>query len=57
MAGDKTHGVPETPTVWNGIRQRIDQPSMTLRVRDFGSPRPPHLRDEAATLWHESPEG
>ncbi|MFC4562278.1 alpha/beta fold hydrolase [Nocardiopsis mangrovi] len=50
------HGVPETPTLWNGIRSRIERPSVALRLPGFGGPRPAHLRgkeDYAAWLADE----
>ncbi|MFF2183832.1 alpha/beta fold hydrolase [Streptomyces sp. NPDC058155] len=46
------HGVPETPTIWNDVRERIGQPSMALRLPGFGSPRPAGLRDkETYAAW------
>ncbi|MGW5862574.1 alpha/beta fold hydrolase [Streptomyces sp. NPDC055239] len=46
------HGVPETPTIWNDIRQRIEQPTVALRLPGFGSPRPAHVRDkETYAAW------
>lgn len=39
------HGVPETPTVWNAVRERIDRPSVALRLPGFGGPRPAGPRD------------
>jgi pimeloyl-ACP methyl ester carboxylesterase len=34
------HGVPETAAIWDGIRQRIDRPSVALAMPGFGNPRP-----------------
>jgi pimeloyl-ACP methyl ester carboxylesterase len=46
------HGVPETPSVWDDIRNRIGQPSVALRLPGFGSPRPSHLQDkEGYAAW------
>ncbi|MFC8075059.1 alpha/beta fold hydrolase [Streptomyces sp. NPDC057307] len=48
------HGVPETPTIWNGVRERIDQPTVALRLPGFGGPRASHPRDrdkEAYAAW------
>jgi pimeloyl-ACP methyl ester carboxylesterase len=47
------HGVPETPALWNGLRARIERPSVALRLPGFGSPYPAGLRgkeDYAAWL-------
>ena len=35
------HGVPETPSVWDDLRGRIDRPATALRLPGFGSPLPP----------------
>ncbi len=46
------HGVPETPSVWNALRERIDRPGVALRLPGFGSPRPAGLADkEAYAAW------
>ncbi|WP_326718253.1 alpha/beta hydrolase [Streptomyces sp. NBC_00243] len=42
------HGVPETPSVWNDLRGRIDRPTTALRLPGFGSPRPAHLDGKEA---------
>jgi len=34
------HGVPETAAIWDGIRSRIDGPSVALALPGFGCPRP-----------------
>jgi pimeloyl-ACP methyl ester carboxylesterase len=34
------HGVPETATVWDGIRSAIDRESVALALPGFGCPRP-----------------
>ena len=34
------HGVPETAAIWDGIRSRIDRPSVALALPGFGNPRP-----------------
>lgn len=34
------HGVPETADIWNGIRSRIDRPSVALQLPGFGCARP-----------------
>ncbi|MEU5032965.1 alpha/beta hydrolase [Streptomyces rubiginosohelvolus] len=46
------HGVPETPAVWNVLRERIDRPALALRLPGFGGPRPAGLADkEAYAAW------
>ena len=35
------HGVPETAAIWDGVRRRIDRPSVALTMPGFGNPRPP----------------
>ncbi|WP_369691441.1 alpha/beta fold hydrolase [Streptomyces sp. PTY087I2] len=46
------HGVPETPAVWNALRERIDRPTLALRLPGFGSPRPAGLAGkEAYAAW------
>lgn len=46
------HGVPETPSLWNDLRERMDRPSIALRLPGFGSRRPAHLHDkEAYAAW------
>ncbi|RFU84142.1 alpha/beta hydrolase [Streptomyces triticagri] len=42
------HGVPETPSVWDGLRERIDRPNTALRLPGFGSPRPARLDGKEA---------
>ncbi|WP_329065213.1 alpha/beta fold hydrolase [Streptomyces sp. NBC_01429] len=42
------HGVPETPTIWNDIRERTERATVALRLPGFGSPRPARLRDKDA---------
>ncbi|MET1074058.1 MAG: alpha/beta hydrolase, partial [Umezawaea sp.] len=39
------HGVPETPAVWDVIRERLDEESVAVHLPGFGSPRPAALRD------------
>ncbi|MEY2425585.1 MAG: hypothetical protein QOI61_1157 [Actinomycetota bacterium] len=34
------HGVPETAELWDDVRERLDQPSVALRLPGFGCPRP-----------------
>ncbi len=34
------HGVPETAEIWDDVRERLDQPSVALRMPGFGCPRP-----------------
>jgi pimeloyl-ACP methyl ester carboxylesterase len=34
------HGVPETASLWDGVRARIDRESVSLSLPGFGSPRP-----------------
>jgi len=34
------HGVPETAAIWDGIRGRIERPSVALAMPGFGTPRP-----------------
>jgi len=34
------HGVPETAAIWDGVRARIDEPSVALSLPGFGCPRP-----------------
>ena len=34
------HGVPETAELWDDVRERLDQPSVALRMPGFGCPRP-----------------
>ncbi|MFL6206166.1 MAG: alpha/beta fold hydrolase [Acidimicrobiales bacterium] len=34
------HGVPETAAIWDGIRGRIQGPSVALPLPGFGNPRP-----------------
>jgi pimeloyl-ACP methyl ester carboxylesterase len=40
------HGVPETPSIWNAVRELLPEPGVALRLPGFGSPRPAHLRDK-----------
>jgi pimeloyl-ACP methyl ester carboxylesterase len=40
------HGVPETPSIWNAVRDLVPAPSVALRLPGFGSPRPAQLRDK-----------
>ncbi|MFF9206286.1 alpha/beta fold hydrolase [Streptomyces sp. NPDC014986] len=42
------HGVPETPSLWNDLRKRIDLPTAALWIPGFGSPRAAHLADKDA---------
>jgi pimeloyl-ACP methyl ester carboxylesterase len=34
------HGVPETADLWDDVRERLDHPSVALRLPGFGSDRP-----------------
>ena len=34
------HGVPETADIWDDVRERLDGPSVALRLPGFGCPRP-----------------
>lgn len=34
------HGVPETPEVWDGVRERLSVASVALQLPGFGCPRP-----------------
>jgi len=34
------HGVPETATLWDDLRTELSEPSVTLSLPGFGSPRP-----------------
>ncbi|MGW3292570.1 alpha/beta fold hydrolase [Streptomyces xiamenensis] len=46
------HGVPETPALWNALRDHLDRPSTALRLPGFGSPRPAGPRGkEAYASW------
>ncbi|MEV6632643.1 alpha/beta hydrolase [Actinoplanes sp. NPDC051470] len=46
------HGVPETPAMWDVIRQRLDAGSEVVRLPGFGIPRPAELGDnEAYASW------
>jgi pimeloyl-ACP methyl ester carboxylesterase len=46
------HGVPETPAVWDVVRQRIDEETVAVHLPGFGIPRPPELRDnDAYATW------
>ncbi|AOS64515.1 alpha/beta fold hydrolase [Actinoalloteichus hymeniacidonis] len=46
------HGVPETPSVWNPLRELIQEPTVALRLPGFGSVRPAGLRDkEGYAAW------
>ncbi|GAB7036957.1 MULTISPECIES: alpha/beta fold hydrolase [Catenuloplanes] len=42
------HGVPETPAIWDGVRQHIPGDSIALRLPGFGSARPEHLTGKDA---------
>ncbi|WP_259453920.1 alpha/beta fold hydrolase [Streptomyces ginkgonis] len=37
------HGVPETPALWNALRDHLDRPGVALRLPGFGTPRPAGL--------------
>ncbi|MCS7482870.1 alpha/beta fold hydrolase [Umezawaea endophytica] len=46
------HGVPETPSVWDVVRERLDVDSVALHLPGFGIPRLPRLTDnEAYAAW------
>ncbi|MFI7443223.1 alpha/beta fold hydrolase [Nonomuraea indica] len=46
------HGVPETLSLWNGVRAHLSGDSVALRLPGFGSPRPARLRDkDAYAAW------
>jgi pimeloyl-ACP methyl ester carboxylesterase len=40
------HGVPETPALWDPVRQLLDEPGVALRLPGFGGPRSADLRDK-----------
>lgn len=35
------HGVPETASVWDAVRSRLDSPSVAVNLAGFGTARPP----------------
>ncbi|MTD54725.1 alpha/beta fold hydrolase [Amycolatopsis pithecellobii] len=46
------HGVPETPVVWDVVRQRLDVDSEVVHLPGFGIPRPAELdSNEAYASW------
>ncbi|MCD5310631.1 alpha/beta fold hydrolase [Kineosporia babensis] len=42
------HGVPETPALWEAVRNQLPVDSVALRLPGFGSPHPPTLTDKNA---------
>lgn len=42
------HGVPETAAIWDGLRARLDVPSVALALPGFGSPLPPGFEGKQA---------
>ncbi|SDG93083.1 Pimeloyl-ACP methyl ester carboxylesterase [Lentzea fradiae] len=46
------HGVPETPSLWDPIREFIPEPGTALRLPGFGVERPEDVRDkEGYAAW------